>query len=100
MDDLSSRNTKEERERLKAKPDCYSPIEWKKWSASAYFLKPTVDNWGCTDCTPEFKERAMAAGKCNWPCVQFVRTADGSIEGRRMSVKRINGPRKPDGNEE
>lgn len=40
----------------------------------------------------------MRHGKCDWPCVQFVEFADGSIEGRRMSVN--EGKRLPGRDEE
>jgi hypothetical protein len=78
--------TKEERDVLLAKPACFSDKEWKEWSKHAERCRPSVVDWACTDCTPEFKAEAQAEGRCSWQCVTFVTNDDGGIEGRRMSV--------------
>jgi hypothetical protein len=84
---MTKRST-DERAELKAKPACFSDAGWKVWSAGASWCKPTAVDWACTDCTPEFKARALEAGKCSWPCVRFYVATDGGIEGRRMSVSK------------
>ena len=81
-----TRRSTEERLELKSKPDCFTDKQWKVWSSCAGWSKPNTTDWACTDCTPEFKARALEAGKCSWPCVRFYVATDGGIEGRRMSV--------------
>jgi hypothetical protein len=81
-------STLKRRAKLQAKPDCFTDEQWATWSQAADAAHPHLHDWACTDCTVEFKAEMELQDRCAWPCVQFFRLPDGSLEGRRMSVKR------------
>jgi len=73
----------------RARPDCFPVEDWREWLRAAHTERPGVLDFACIDCTPEFKARMMAAGKCSWPCVQFFPDPDDAsgVVGRRMSLR-------------
>jgi len=94
-------------DRYKLKPACFTDEQWRTWYENCAHLVNAVD-FACTDCTPQYKERMMKAGKCDWPCVQFfpvkevkkeegdeshgvMKCDDVSVLGRRMSVTQGRG---------
>lgn len=92
--------TPEEKALLNARPACCSPEDWREWSKSKTAnYGPNVVDQICVDCTPEYKAKMMAQGRCDWPCVEFFlvpmthegRVIGNSVEGRRMSIKTYRG---------
>jgi hypothetical protein len=87
------------REKLKAKPRCATPEVWRDWSKPSLVDAVNVIDWICGDCTPDFKAKMVAAGKCDWPCVEFFlvpithdgRTIGNEIQGRRTSIPDYRG---------
>jgi hypothetical protein len=71
---------------LQAKPRCFTDEQWADWLSGFRGFRPNLIDFACQDCSPEFKIKAMAAGKCDWPCVEFFMMDDGTMEGRRTSV--------------
>lgn len=71
--------------RTQAKLRCFTEAQWEEWS-SKQVIRPNTTDWACLDCDPAFKERMMACGRCDWPCVEFFLMPDGTMEGRRMSL--------------
>jgi len=75
----------------KARPACFTAAQWQEWYEHCAHLVNPID-FACVDCTPQFKERMMRAGKCDWPCVEFFKVGeDENIEGRRMSIEEGRG---------
>lgn len=53
------------------KPLCFtSAKDWQEWQR---FAAVSVDKYltHCTDCLPSFKEKMIAAGKCDYPLTRF-----------------------------
>lgn len=70
---------------------CFTITQWVQWHAAK--IRPNAIDYACVDCSPEFKARMEAKGKCDYPCVKFFMMTDGTMEGRRMSIP---GPRPDD----
>ena len=73
---------------LMSRPSCFTVTQWEEWSAFAMAAaRPSLEDYACTDCLPEFKARMMRCGRCDWPETEFVVVEDGpkssGIEGRR-----------------
>jgi hypothetical protein len=74
---------------LHRKPRCFSDEDWAAWNVArtAQHGRPNTIDWACIDCTPLFKRQMMSARRCDWPCVEFFKMEDGTIEGRRTSIE-------------
>jgi hypothetical protein len=67
-------------------PLCFDgPRQYHAWERLAQETRAHCDApvTYCTDCTPEYQQRMLAAGRCKHPETEFARNADGVIEGRR-----------------
>jgi hypothetical protein len=74
-------------------PACWTiPEHWPEWNRLNVLARDNpskpLDHF-CTDCTPEFKERMVAAGRCAFPQVRFVRIIERQydpVKGARKEV--------------
>lgn len=64
-------------------PSCFTSIrEWGIYKVLAQ-LTATKGFTYCTDCTPEYRNKMIAEGRCAFPGTQFGKN-NGVIVGRRM----------------
>lgn len=75
------------------KPECFTDAQWAKWKANLPSInyQPNRIDWACQDCYPAFKDEMVQAGRCSWPCVEFMMMPDGTMEGRRTSISEYRG---------
>jgi hypothetical protein len=61
-------------------PRCTTQKEYRLWKRAASEVYAAYGF--CTDCTPEYKEKMLAEGRCEHPKIIFRRDKDGYIFGR------------------
>jgi hypothetical protein len=66
-------------------PRCTNKKEYKVWKRAA--SKAYAAYGFCTDCTPEYKEKMLAEGRCEHPGIVFAIDEDGDVFGRPKLVK-------------
>ena len=65
-------------------PECFSRKQWDEWMEVAMSRPPSERNGYCEDCTPEYRDKMKASGKCAYPNTIFVRDKDGFVYGKRV----------------
>ena len=63
------------------RPACFEPLQWQQWVAAARHTGGVSAGGYCTDCTPEYKARMQAAGRCEHPEIIFAVDEHGFIQG-------------------
>lgn len=69
-------------QRNAVKPECFTEKDWALMRKAPFNSRTHTYCW---DCRPEFKARHLAAGTCQWPCVEFI-TDEHGTNGHRMSL--------------
>jgi len=74
-------------------PLCWDdPQAWKEWNRFNQLSRANPDealDHFCTDCSAEFKQLSVDAGRCAYPEVKFVRIIERQVDpatGRRHVV--------------
>lgn len=73
---------------------CFESFEqFKLWKDAARMAPPGNSGY-CTDCTPDYQNRMIKDGRCEFPDTRFHTDKHGWVEGVRNFSKKAGRPRK------
>lgn len=68
-------------------PKCFhNSMEFASWATMAAFTGGCYESGFCTDCTPEYKAKMLAANRCEHPEIRFCLDQDGFIQGTAKPI--------------
>lgn len=69
-------------------PACFdSKHQFIKWREAAVASREPMHAGICTDCTVDYQQKMMRAGRCAHPETVFARDSDGFVQGFNVPMK-------------